>query len=45
MSANACYHQLQLILLESWLRKTVYTESDSILNWLQSASLSGFQAR
>jgi hypothetical protein len=45
LSSNACCQHLQLILLESWLRKTVYMESDSILSRPHSASLSGFHAR
>ena len=28
MRVIACYHQLQPTLLEPWLRKIVYTESD-----------------
>ena len=40
-----CYHQLQPILLESWLRKIVCTESDSLWSRLNGASLSGFEVR
>jgi hypothetical protein len=45
MRVTPSYHQLQRILLESYREKPFARKSDSLWNWLNRASLSGFQVR